>query len=292
MTAVNFYIEDLKSKFAKINFDEYYLAYSGGKDSHFLYWFIKEILHDAKIKIVSVNTYMEFPEISSRMIKYADVVLTPKLKPHEVIEQYGSPCFSKNSDDIIGRYQRGNHTKSVMMYINGTRNDGETMFKLNNNARELLLADRLPKISNLCCYHLKKKPSHDYEKESGRKAILGIMASESQMRKSRYKSCFTQDKKFTPLWDCSEELMNEIYKQYNIELPSIYQWVNQTGCAGCPYGMGLNHTEVELALMSPQKRAYVTKLFGAVYRIRGLEPNQMTIYDCAPQDGAEGKENE
>ena len=34
------------------------ICYSGGKDSHFLYWFIKEYLKRDDIKIVGVNTYM------------------------------------------------------------------------------------------------------------------------------------------------------------------------------------------------------------------------------------------
>ena len=37
MDNVDFYLEDLKSKFNKIDFNKYYLSYSGGKDSHFLY---------------------------------------------------------------------------------------------------------------------------------------------------------------------------------------------------------------------------------------------------------------
>lgn len=37
MTDAQFYLFDLKTKFAKINPDEYYLSYSGGKDSHLLY---------------------------------------------------------------------------------------------------------------------------------------------------------------------------------------------------------------------------------------------------------------
>ena len=65
---VDFYLEDLKSKFTKINYNDYYLSYSGGRDSHLLYWFIKEYLKDTKIKIVSVNTRMEHPEILRRMI--------------------------------------------------------------------------------------------------------------------------------------------------------------------------------------------------------------------------------
>ena len=39
---VDFYLIDLKSRFDKIKPNTYYLSYSGGKDSHFLYWFIKE----------------------------------------------------------------------------------------------------------------------------------------------------------------------------------------------------------------------------------------------------------
>ena len=46
------YLIKLMQRFnEKIDFDKYYLSYSGGKDSHFLYWFIKEILQDNKIKI-------------------------------------------------------------------------------------------------------------------------------------------------------------------------------------------------------------------------------------------------
>lgn len=36
------YLIRLRDRFKKINPKEYFLSYSGGKDSHFLYWFIKE----------------------------------------------------------------------------------------------------------------------------------------------------------------------------------------------------------------------------------------------------------
>ena len=69
MSEEEFYLADLESKFKKINPKEYYLSYSGGKDSHFLYWFIKEYLHDTDIEIVGVNTYMEHHEILQRINK-------------------------------------------------------------------------------------------------------------------------------------------------------------------------------------------------------------------------------
>ena len=50
MTNAEFYLYDLETKFKKINPEEYYLSYSGGKDSHLLYWFIKERLKDNLMK--------------------------------------------------------------------------------------------------------------------------------------------------------------------------------------------------------------------------------------------------
>ena len=64
MDETEFYLEDLKSKFMKINPSDYYLSYSGGRDSHFLFWFIKEYLSDDKIEIVGINTGLEFKEIA------------------------------------------------------------------------------------------------------------------------------------------------------------------------------------------------------------------------------------
>ena len=101
MDDVDFYLIDLKSKFDKIKPNTYYLSYSGGKDSHFLYWFIKEYLKRDDIKIVGINTYMEHHEIRDRILKNSDIVLLPKMKPFEIKEKYGIPCFSKEQDFYI-----------------------------------------------------------------------------------------------------------------------------------------------------------------------------------------------
>lgn len=173
MDNVDFYLEDLKIKFNKIDFDKYYLGYSGGKDSHFLYWFIKEYLKDNKIKIVSVNTYMEHQEILKRMYKNADIVLYPKLKPQEIKEKYGIPCFSKWQDEMIWRYQNGSRRPYLIERITGIHKDtGEKVigrFKLNKTAKELLLNGSLHKISPKCCEYLKKKPFKEFEKKVEKK---------------------------------------------------------------------------------------------------------------------------
>lgn len=276
MDEIEFYLADLASRFPR-NRSDYHLSYSGGKDSHFLYWFIKEYLHDSDIQIVAVNTYMEHPQISARMYKYADIVLLPRMKPMEVKEKYGSPCFSKFQDEVIMYYQNGSRAPWIMKAINGEQFIGRDMkqrkssFVLNKTARQLLLSGELHRVSPLCCKKLKKETIHRYEMESGKKAILGVRSGESMLRKTKYKSCFSKNGKFTPLHDLSDELLNAIYERYQIEMPSVYQHMSRTGCMGCPYGSHKGGTEKELKLLSPAQQRFVIELFRESYDALGID---------------------
>lgn len=268
MLDVEFYLEDLKSKFSKINSKEYMLSYSGGKDSHFLYWFIKEYLKDSDIEIVGVNTRMEHPQIAKRINDNCDTVLLPSLKPHEVMNKYGSPLISKIHDEYIRRFQNGSKAKSTIDYITGTGANENSMFKLPKKYVEPVLNGDLHKVSSKCCDYLKKKPMEDYQKKTGKKLIIGVRGTESLLRKSQYKSCFTKDGKFTPLWDLSDELIEKIYEHYNIETPSIYNKLSRTGCMGCPYGRNI---EIELKSLSKNQYDYVLSLFKKSYDVKGVK---------------------
>ena len=288
---IDFYLIDLKSRFDKIKPNTYYLSYSGGKDSHFLYWFIKEYLKRDDIKIVGINTYMEHHEIRDRILKNSDIVLYPKMKPMEIKAKYGSPCFSKIQDNFIDRYQRGSRTKSLMERIGSRKfigKDGEihkSSFSLNELARTLLLSGKLHRVSPKCCYYLKKKTAHDFEKETGLKAILGVRGGEGALRKTQYKSCFTKDMKFTPIHDLSDEMLKKIYEKYNIEIPDVYKYVERTGCMGCPYGHYKGDTQKELNLLNDNQRRFVLEYFKESYKVLGIDPSrQMTIYDYIGDD--------
>lgn len=277
MSDEEFYLLDLKSKFAKINPKEYYLSYSGGKDSHFLYWFIKEYLKDTDIEIVGVNTYMEHHEILQRILKNCDRVLIPKMKPFEIKEKYGSPCFSKQQDFFIEYFQNGSTAPSILARFYGTIKSWHNVSK---KAREYVLSSKAHKISPKCCKYLKKEPFKLYEKETGRKAILGIRSSESKMRATQYKSCFTKEKKFTPIHDLGNELLEKIIKKYNIEVPKVYEHITRTGCMGCPYGSYKGECEKELALISEKQKKFVCELFKESYKALGIDVNkQITIDD-------------
>ncbi len=274
MDIVDLYLYDLKTKFNKINPKEYYLSYSGGKDSHLLYWFIKEYAKIDGIKIIGINTYMEHPEIRDRIYKYCDKVLLPTMKPFEIKEKYGIPCFSKWQDDMISRWQNGSRQPYLIERVTGKFANGENVkgrFKLNKTAKELLLNNQIHKISPKCCTFLKKKPARKFEKESGLKPILGVRGNESGLRKTQYTSCFTKDKKFTPLWDLTDDLENKIYEKYNIEIPKVYKYIERTGCMGCPYGSYKHDTEKELKLINDKQKEFICEYFKESYKVLGIE---------------------
>lgn len=273
MDNVDFYLEDLKTKFNKINPKEYYLSYSGGKDSHLLYWFIKEYSKIEGIKIVGINTYMEHKEIRERIYKYSDIVLLPTKKPFEIKEKYGIPCFSKEQDFYIYYYQNAirngkEPSKTIKDKINGTYKTG---YNISKKAREYVTNGQAHKITHLCCHYLKKEPARIFEKENNLKPILGVRAGESIMRKRQYNSCFTKDKKFTPIWDLSNEMLDAIYKKYNIEIPKVYEYICRTGCMGCPYGSYKHDTEKELALLSKKQKDFVCEYFKESYEVLGIK---------------------
>ena len=258
---------------AKINPSEYILCYSGGKDSHFLYWFIKEWLHDSSIEIVGVNTSFELPEIRDRIIRNSDVVLFPAKHREEIKTEYGIPCFSKQQDEYIYRYQNGNRSENTMRAING---ENITM-NLNKKARALLLSGNLHKVSNKCCYWNKEKPMMEYAKKHGKKSIIGVRGDESSTRKAKYNSCLRMNGNFTPLYDFSDDLMDLIYRVYNIEVPKCYNYLKRTGCAGCPYG---RNTEVELSLIPEAQRKHTVMFFKESYDVLGV--NYTEIQETLP----------
>ena len=291
MDEVDFYLEDLKSKFRKLKnvggYDKYYLSYSGGKDSHLLYWFIKRNPEFKDIKIVVVHTYMDHPEIAKRIRDKVDVLSYPKMKPMEIKEKYGIPCFSKQQDEFIRRYQNGSRSKNTMNFVLGKN----PIFKLSGVAKELLLSGKLHKISPDCCKYIKKKTIHDFEKETGLKSILGVRGAEGIMRKRAYKSCFTKNQTFTPLHDLTDELEAKIYEKYNIEIPDVYKYVRRTGCMGCPYSKrninNIENIEKELYTLTSAQRKFVREYFKESYKLLKVEEEikkQTNIFDFIGDD--------
>lgn len=70
--------------------------------------------------------------------------------------------------------------------LNGKLTDSKGNYSQFNQEKYKFFLDAPFEISDLCCDIMKKKPAHDYEKETGRKPIIATMASESVMRTQKW----------------------------------------------------------------------------------------------------------
>ena len=70
--------------------------------------------------------------------------------------------------------------------LNGELTDSNGNYSQFNQERYKFFLEAPFEISDLCCDIMKKKPAHEYEKETGRKQIIATMASESVMRTQKW----------------------------------------------------------------------------------------------------------
>ena len=82
-------------------------------------------------------------------------------------------------------------------------------------------------ISDKCCDVMKKVPSHDYAKKTGRKAIIATMASESKLRTQKWlqqgcNSYDSQNASSKPMSFWTEQDVLLYIKMKNIEIASVY----------------------------------------------------------------------
>jgi hypothetical protein len=208
----------------------------------------------------------------------SDRILRPTKTYNEIKENYGIPCFSKTQDQMIYGYRQQlkkglTITKS---YKENVEFDGKKgLFTISKKAHDWLFSGKLHEVSHLCCYYMKKQPANNYAKESGKKPIMGIMSLESRLRKTRITSCFNQKKYFYPIWDLTKDIQIAIEKRYTIEVPEIYNYIDQTGCACCPYGIYKKETQKEFKLVSLPQLKFLSWYFGDSYIVRGLDLNNL-----------------
>ena len=242
--------------------DGVYVAFSGGKDSTVLLHIVRSLYPN--IEGVFANTGNEFPEIVKFVRKQENIKwVKPRKSFAKVLKEEGYPVISKKTSRMIHDCQNptDKNEKSRRLYLSDYTLDKEgnlttiknNSFKIANKHRYLINAPF--KISNKCCDYLKKYPMQDYEKQTGKKAIIGTQAEESKMRESAYlqTGCNNfKSGKCQPLgfWR-SQDILEYIYK-FNIEIASIYGEVkideqgnyyttgeSRTGCVACGYGCSM-----------------------------------------------------
>ena len=214
-----------------------YVSFSGGKDSTVLKHIVDGMYDD--IPAVFVNTGLEYPEIQQfvREIKAGkydcfnhDVeIIRPAMGFDEVIQKYGYPVVSKEVSHGV-YWARKTGTRSADFYMK--RFNGELLTPDGekspfNIEKWKFMLDAPFKISSECCDVMKKRPIKKYAKQSGRKAIIGTMATESRMRMTKWLKygCNAYDSKDAtskPLSFWTEQDVLHYIKQYNVPYCPVY----------------------------------------------------------------------
>ena len=246
-----------------------YLSFSGGKDSQVLAEIIKEMPEPYKsIELVFFNTHNENPSVFEIVRQYGATIVDSPMRPRQVIEEYGYPLFNKDVANVIDDIQRN------VPYTNDPlAKRREQIDKIKEKYRDFIKSPL--RISDKCCDVLKKRPSSQLSRQTGKKPIIGTLATESRNRMITYlnNGCNTFSKgntKSTPMsiWKKSEIL--DFIVSRNIRIAECYGaeivngecrlvGVKQTGCMFCGFGKGMGFAYKILKSRHPEYYARLEK---------------------------------
>jgi 3'-phosphoadenosine 5'-phosphosulfate sulfotransferase (PAPS reductase)/FAD synthetase len=204
---------------------EVYVCFSGGKDSTVLLYIARSIYPD--IPAVFVDTGLEYPEIRE-FVKSIDnvTIVRPEMNFRQVILKYGYPVASKEIAKKVQYAKKG--ANWAKKYVDGTAVDSEGRpSRYRVSEKWLKLMDAPFDVSAYCCDVMKKRTTQRYEKETGRKPIIGTLAVESKIREQAWQrtgcNAFEAQKpKSTPLAFWTEQDILQYIRKFNIPYASIY----------------------------------------------------------------------
>lgn len=160
-----------------------YVSFSGGKDSTVLKHIVDSMYDD--VPSLFINTGLEYPEIQKFAKSQKNVVtVRPEIRFDEVLKKYGYPLISKNVSEKIYYAQQG--TEYGAKAMRGEDKNGCPSEWRKQLVKYAPLVDSGIPISHYCCRLMKKNPAKKYEKQTGRNAIIGTLATESALRKQAW----------------------------------------------------------------------------------------------------------
>ena len=281
---MNEYDFNLNDRIAKIkSMNEYdfnlnaYISFSGGKDSTVVHYLIDMALPGNKIPRVYFNTGIEYKSVLNYVRELAKtddriVIVNSGVNIQSMLESVGYPFKSKEHSQKVSYYQNSGMGKTVLNYLGkGTKTDFLCPEKLKYN----FTPEFKIKVSDKCCYKLKKEPAEKWGRENKRPiTITGIRQKEKGLRQSMAGCAIFYDdkckelKKFHPLFPLDDWWLDEFIKRNEIKLCELYYPpynFKRTGCVCCPYSTDLQTQLDKLSLYLPAERKRAELIWREVY---------------------------
>jgi 3'-phosphoadenosine 5'-phosphosulfate sulfotransferase (PAPS reductase)/FAD synthetase len=285
-----------------------YIAFSGGKDSTVLQHLVRSLYPDTPS--LFCDTGLEYPEIKKFVKTHENItIIRPSISFREVLEKHGYPVISKRTARFIRDLQNPTENNKISrhLYLTGEKSDGSFShcFKLPDKWR--FLVDAPFKISDECCFLMKKKPFKKYEYETKRHPFVGVMASNSEQRKAGYlqTGCNSFNKKrpmSKPLGFWMEKDIWDYIHKFKIPYCNIYdKGESNTGCIFCMFGIHLDgipnrfqrlerlHPDLHKYCINNLKLGKVLDYIGIPYKYGMVNKNQRTLDFLKEEESDDGK---
>lgn len=248
-----------------------YIAFSGGKDSTVLHYLIDLALPNNKIPRLFMNTGMEYinmVKFVKNMAKTDDriIILNSGVKIKKMLNEYGYPFKSKQHAHNVAIYQHSGITKTNISYL-GLDNT-KSIYRCPKQLKYQFSDNFNLKISEKCCYKLKKEPQHKWAKENNKSIVLtGMRKSEGGNRNNL--TCISSNgAKIHFLAPVNDDFMEWFIKKYNIRLCKLYYPpynFKRTGCKGCPFALDLQNELDAIKKLLPNEYKQCCFLWKPVY---------------------------
>ena len=269
-------LDKIRSTIEQYGEENFYISFSGGKDSTILSWLIDKAIPYNNIPRVYTDTGIELNIIKEFVKKKVEndsrfIIIAPSQNVKKMLNEKGYPFKSKQHSEQLERYQRRGKLLSVKQYL-GEREDKKPWIK---SCPKILKYQFTPefnmKISDKCCKELKEKPIEAWAKENNKKYnINGIMASEGGRRFNAKCLAYINNKlvAFQPLAPLNKDFEEWLIKKYDIEICDIYKPpynFKRTGCKGCPFNITLQRELNTLDKYFPEERKQCEIIWKPVY---------------------------
>lgn len=229
--------------------NNFYISFSGGKDSTVLSHLIDMALPENKIPRVYADTGIEYEMIRQFVFTIAKsdqriIVLKPTKNIRKTLDEVGYPFKSKEHADVVRSYQNGN--KNGLWIKHYLEKTGD--FKMPDKLRYQFTDECKLKISSYCCNEIKEKPLNNWQREHNIKySILGIRRAEGGRRTKAQCLAFRRGKlkSFQPLAPLDDDWIEWFIDEYKINICDIYKPpynFDRTGCKGCPFNPRLQQS--------------------------------------------------